>query len=84
MPMGERPLEEISMEFFEELPESERLNAILVITDWFTKIQHYILAKTKWTTEDVANIYITKIWGLYGLPTHITSDRGLQFASRFL
>jgi len=61
MPTGERPLEEIAMAFVGELPESEGFNAILVITDRFTKIQHSILAKTTCTAEDVANIYITKI-----------------------
>ena len=84
MPTGERPFEEIAMDFVGELPESEGFNAILVITDRFTKIQHYIPAKTSWTAEDVANVYITEIWRLYGLPRHVTSDRGPQFASRFL
>jgi len=72
------------MNFVGELPESEGFITILVITDWFTKIQYYIPAKMTWTAEDVANIYITEIWRLYGLPRHITSDRGPQFALRFL
>jgi len=61
MPTGEHPLEEIAMDFVGELPESEGFNAILVITDRFNKVQHYILVKTTWTTEDVANVYITEI-----------------------
>jgi len=84
MPTGERPFEEIAMYFVGELPESEGYNAILAITDRFTKIQHYIPAKTTWTAEDVANIYITEIWRLYGLTRHVISDRGPHFASRFL
>jgi len=84
MPTGERPFEEIAMDFVGELPESEGFNAILVVTDRFTKVQHYIPAKTTWTTSDVAAVYITEIWRLYGLPKHITSDRGPQFASKFL
>jgi len=84
MPTGERLFEEIAIDFVRELPESQGFKDKLVITDWFTKIQHYIPAKTTWTTEDVANIYITEIWRLYGLPTQFTSDRGPQFASRFL
>ena len=84
MPTGERPFEEIAMDFVGELPESEGFNAILVVTDRFTKVQHYVPAKTTWTAADVADVYINEIWRLYGLPQHITSDRGPQFASKFL
>ena len=64
MPTGERPFEEIAMDFVGELPESEGFNAILVITDRFTEVQHYIPAKTTWTAADVANVYINEIWRL--------------------
>jgi len=84
MPTEEHPFEEIAMDFVAKLAESEGFNAILFITDRFTKIQQYIPAKMTWTAEDVANIYITEIWRLYGLLRHITSDCGPQFASRFL
>ena len=79
MPTRERPFEEIEMDFVGELPESEGFNTILVVTDRFTKVQHYIPAKITWTAEDVADSYINDIWKLYGLPKHITSYRGLQF-----
>ena len=45
MPTGERPFEEIVVDFVGELPESEGFNTILVVTDRFTKVQHYIPAK---------------------------------------
>ena len=80
----ECPFEEIAIDFVGELPESEGFNTILVVTDRFTKVQHYIPAKTPWTAEDVADSYINDIWKLYGLPRHITSDRSPQFASKFL
>ncbi len=83
MPTGSKPWEEIAMDFVGELPDSEGYNAILVITDRFSKIQHYIPAKTTWTAVDVANAFIWHIWRLYGLPKHITSDRGPQFISAF-
>ena len=72
------------MDFVGELPGSDGFNAILVVTDRFTKMQRYLPARTTWTAEDVANIYITDIWRHYGLPKAITSDRGLQFVSAFL
>jgi len=68
MPTGERPFEEIAIDFVGELPESEGFNAILVVTDQFTKVQHYLPAKTTWTAADVAATYINEIWRLYGLP----------------
>ena len=83
MPTEERPIEEIARDFVGELPESEGCNAILVVTDRFTKVQYYLPAKTRWTAADVANAYINEIWRLHGLPRHITSDRGPQFASKF-
>src|SRR5258706_1479248 len=71
------------MDFMGEFPESEGFNAILVVTDRFTKMQIYIPAKTTWTSEDVANAYLCEVWKLFSLPTHVTSDRGPQFASTF-
>ena len=46
MPTGERPCEEIAMDFVGELPESEAFNASLVVTDIFTKVQDYLPAST--------------------------------------
>ena len=80
----ERPLEEIAMDFDRELPESEGFHPILVVTDRFTKVQHYILAKTIWTAEDLANSYINNIWKLYGLPRDRPLDHGMQFTLRLL
>ena len=45
MPTGERPWETIAMDFVGELPERDGYNAILVITNHFTKMQYYIPAK---------------------------------------
>ena len=61
MPTGERPFEEIAMNFVGELPQSEGFYAILVVTDRFTKVQHYLPAKTTCTVADVANAYINGI-----------------------
>ena len=83
MPTGVLPWQEIAMDFIGELPESEGYNAILVITDRFTKMQIYIPAKTTWTAEDVADAYILYVFRHYGVPKYITSDRGPQFASAF-
>ena len=80
----ERSFEEIVMDFVGELPVLEVFNVILVVTDQFTNVQHCILAKITKRGEDIANCYINDIWKLYCLPRYITSDRGPQFASKFL
>ena len=84
MPTEVRPWEEIAMDFVGELPESDGWNAILVITDRFTKMQRYIPAKTTCTAEDSANVYITDVWRHYRLPRSVISDQGPQFASASL
>ena len=84
MPTRKRTFKEIVIDFMGELPPSEGFNTILVITDWFSKVQHYIAAKPTWTAEDVANFHINDIWRLHGLPKYITLDHGPQFASKFL
>ena len=61
MPTGEWPFEEIAIDCIGEVPESAGYNAILVVTDRFTKVQYYISAKTTWTAEDVANSFINDI-----------------------
>ena len=84
IPTGEHPFEEIAMDFVGQLPESEGFNAILVVTDRFTKVLHYIVVKTTWTAADVPDSYVNNIWKLYGLLRHITSDRCPEYASKFL
>ena len=36
------------------------------------------------SSEGIAKIYRDKIWKLHGVPRKILSDRGLQFASKFM
>ena len=84
MPTGSQPWQEIAMDFVGELPESEGYNAILVVTDRFTKAQRYIPTKTSWTAAEVADAYIFEIYRHFGMPAAVTSDRGPQFASAFL
>jgi len=46
---------------------------------------HNIKAKTmNVLLEEIVNIYHNEIWKLHGIPRIILSDRGLQFASRFI
>ena len=46
------------MDFVSELPESEAFNVILVLTDTFTKVQHYLVTTTILTAADIATAYM--------------------------
>ncbi len=39
---------------------------------------------TNISSEEIAKIYRDNIWKLHGIPRKILSDRGLQFASKFM
>ena len=81
---GERPFKEIVMYFVREFLQLDAFYSILVVTDRFTKVKHYVQAKITCTAEDVAYSYVNDIWELYGLLGHISSDCGPQFGSKFL
>ena len=84
IPTGEGPFKEMAMEFVRELPKSGGYSAIVVIADEFTKVQRYMLVKTTWTAEDVANSSINDIWKLFVPLRDITSDWDLQFSFKFV
>ena len=66
------------------LPRSNKMDAILVIVDHFTKIIRLKATTTNISSEGVAKIYRDEIWKIHGIPKTILSDHGLQFASKFM
>ena len=76
--------EEIGVDLITQLPESEGYDAVLVCTDLFSKQIHAIPCLTSITAEEVADLYYREIFRLHGLPQVIHSNRGPQFASRFM
>ena len=82
IPQG--PWQEISINIIGPLPKSNGKDAIVVIVDRFTKIIRLKVTITNISLEEIAKIYQDEIWKLYGVPKKILSDRGPQFASRFM
>jgi len=66
------------------LPSSNRMDTILVIVDQFTKMIRLKATMTKISSEEIAKIYRDEIWKLHGVPRMILSNRGPQFASKFM
>jgi hypothetical protein len=76
--------EEISMDFIIGLPTMQYdYDSIRVIVDRFSKVAHFIPVKTMDKEAKLAELYITRIVCLHGVPKKIISDRGTQFTSRF-
>jgi len=71
------------MNFIEQLSPLEGFTEILVIIDWLTKQAMFILAHRSIDAPGLAHLFIQHIFSKHGVPSHITSDRGSEFVSRF-
>jgi hypothetical protein len=72
------------MDFIVGLPcTRDEYDSIWVIVDRLTKVAHFIPVRTTYTGEKLAEVYMTRIVCLHGVPKKIVSDRGTQFTSRF-
>src|ERR1700730_7801016 len=65
------------------ITKSAGKDAILCITDLFTKAIKLEAITTKITTKGIARIFRDRVFCEEGLPEKIYSDRGLQFAGHF-
>ena len=71
------------MDFITGLPRSTQGNdSIWVVVDRLTKVAHFIPVHT-YRGDQLADLYITRIVSLHGVPSRIVSDQGTQFTSRF-
>ncbi|WVZ97229.1 hypothetical protein U9M48_042779 [Paspalum notatum var. saurae] len=76
--------EEITMDFIVGLPRTQKgYNSIWVVVDRLTKVAHFIPVYTTYSGAKLAELYISKIVCLHGVPKRIISNRGSQFTSRF-
>ena len=72
------------MDFIVGLPcTRDGYDSIWVIVDRLTKVAHFIPMKTTYSGAQLAELYMSRIVFLHGVPKKIVSDRGTQFISRF-
>ena len=83
-PIPQQPWEEISVDLITGLPDSQGYDAIMVVVDCFTKMIHALPTNGTVSSEGVARLFRDNVWKLHGLPKRVISDRGPQFASRFM
>jgi hypothetical protein len=58
-------------------------NAILVIMNRLGKRSFFLLTHKTCTAADLAELYYTFLWRIFGTSETITSDRGPQFVAEF-
>ncbi|KAF8755465.1 hypothetical protein RHS01_05175 [Rhizoctonia solani] len=78
------PFHTISYNFITGFPKSEGYDAILVVIDSFSKFGHFIPTTKKVSARGLADLFVTHIWKLHGLPVRTISDRGTTFTGKFL
>jgi hypothetical protein len=83
LPLPDRPWDSISMDFIEELPNSNGNNSILVVVDRLSKQVVFIPTTVNCSAEDVARLFLIHVFSKHGVPQHVSSDRGSEFVSHF-
>jgi hypothetical protein len=76
--------EEIVMYFIVGLLRTQSgYDSIWVIVDQLTKVAHFIPDKTTYSGPQLAELYVSRIVCLHGVPKKFVYDRGTQFTLKF-
>jgi hypothetical protein len=80
-----RPFKTVSLDLITGLPPSgpERYTAILVVVDKLTKFAIVTPTHDTLTQEGFAQLFVTKVINVYGLPLRIIADRDRRWATAF-
>jgi transposase InsO family protein len=72
------------MDFIVGLPRTQAgYDSIWVIVDRLTKVPHFIPVRRTCSGAKLAELYMSRIVCLHGVPKKIVSDKGSQFTSKF-
>lgn len=80
----EGPWQIITADLITGLPEVDGYNAMAVVVDRFTKQVHISPTTDTVTAEGLADIYLRDVFKLHGIPRQVISDRGPQFAAKYM
>ncbi|KAL0354326.1 UNVERIFIED_CONTAM: Retrovirus-related Pol polyprotein from transposon [Sesamum angustifolium] len=76
--------EKITMDFIVGLPHMFRKHdAIWMVVDRLTKSAHFLPIRQNDSLDKLAELYVSEIVRLHGIPTSIVSDRDPRFTSHF-
>jgi hypothetical protein len=83
LPIPPRPWHTFSLDFITGLQECDGYDAVVVFVDLFTKVTHIVPCHSTMDAHDIARLYITHIFKLYGLSRVMVCDRDPKFVSAF-
>lgn len=87
LPVAEGPWKDIPYDMIVKLPASkiskESYDSIFTVVDRDSKMAHYYPCRENMNSEDLARLFIDKVWRYHGLPSRTTLDRGTTFNSHF-
>ena len=63
--------------------ESRQHDSIMVVVDKLSMVAHFILAKTTYSTSEVAQVFFKEIVRLHGVMKKIVSDKDVKFTFKF-
>lgn len=78
------PWQIVTSDLIVRLPKSQGFDSILVTSDHFSKQVHFTPCHETLSAEGAATLYIRDIFKLHGAPKQMITDRGPQFASKYL
>ncbi|KAF8675264.1 hypothetical protein RHS04_06745 [Rhizoctonia solani] len=78
------PFHMILYNFITGFPKSQGHNAILVVIDLFSKFGHFIPTTKRVTAKGLADLFVTHVWKLHGLPIITVLDHRTTFTGKFL
>src|SRR3954463_13940848 len=72
------------MDFITGFPRTQKgNNAIFVVMDRLSKVAHFLQVRESITASQLADLYVSRIVSLHGVPLEVNSNRGSLFTSRF-
>ena len=83
LPIPERPWQHVAMDFKSFPQDNKGFDTIYVVIDRLSKQSVSIPCHKTTTAEDMAALYIDRIYRSHGAPETMVSDRGPQFVSAF-
>lgn len=83
LPIPTQICEDVAMDFITGLPPSNRYTVVMVVIDRFSKYGHFAPLRADYSSQKVAETFMSVVVKLHGIPKSIVSDRDKVFTSEF-